>query len=77
MMDQNEQAVDIKGYRVLSEEEKSDINFLKRKEVELLENLSRLKGKVDVNQRSLSIGITNIETGFMWAIRAIARPNGE
>lgn len=76
-LDQNVQAVDIKGYRVLSDTEKEIINDLKTTEQALLTSLKSCEKIPGVNKRSLALGITNIETGFMWAIRAIARPNGE
>jgi len=75
--DQNKQAVDIKGYRVLSDQEKETINYLKVLEQELLNYLDAAKAEPGTNQRSLALGVTNIQQGFMWAIRAIARPNGE
>lgn len=75
--DQNKQAVDIKGYRVLSEDEKDTINYLKVAEQELLVYLEVVKTDPGTNQRSLALAVTNIQTGFMWAIRAIARPNAE
>lgn len=76
-MDNNKQAVDITGYRVLSQAEKDQINKLKELEKQVLQTLSDTMGEPDTNIRSLSIAKTNIQTGFMWAIRAIARPNGE
>lgn len=81
-MDQNKQAVDITGYRVMNEDEKFLINLLKKNEQLILEHLTNMQGPpgddgIEINQRSLSIAITNIQTGFMWAIRAIARPNGD
>lgn len=77
MLNQNEQAVDIKGYRVLSDADKAAMNDLKALEFLLLEKLDAV-GKIEgVNGRSLALGKTNIQQGFMWAIRAVARPNGE
>ena len=76
-MDNNKQAVDIKGYRVLSDEEKKCINELKAAEKEILDKLNAMNQMEGTNKRSMALGITNIQTGFMWAIRAIARPNGE
>lgn len=76
-MDNNKQAVDIKGYRVLSQKEKDMMNKLKELENQVLQTISDTMGEPDTNIRSLSIAKTNIQTGFMWAIRAIARPNGE
>ena len=78
MLDNNKQAVDIKGYRVLTQDEKDRMNQLKELEQRVLEILQDCLYNVpDINQRSLALGKTNIQTGFMWAIRAIARPNGE
>lgn len=78
MLDNNKQAVDIKGYRVLTQDEKDRINQLKELEQRVLEILHDCSYNVpDINQRSLELGRTDIQTGFMWAIRAIARPNGE
>lgn len=76
-MDNNKQAVDITGYRVLSDLDKQLINILKKQEANTLELLNNMKKESDINQRSLELGIQNIQTGMMWAIRAIARPNGE
>lgn len=76
-MDNNKQAVDIKGYRVLSDAEKAGMNELKELEVRILSDLAAVGRIEGVNQRSLAIAKTEIQTGFMWAIRAIARPNGE
>ena len=76
-MDNNKQAVDITGYRVLSQAEKDQMNKLKELEKQVLQTLSDTMGEPGTNIRSLSIAKTNIQTGFMWAIRAIARPNGE
>lgn len=77
-MDNNKQAVDIKGYRVLSEREKEEMNVLKAMEASVLGHLQVIGDNMStVNQRSLAIAKTEIQTGFMWAVRAIARPNGE
>lgn len=76
-IDNNTQAVDIKGYRVLSDGEKAAMNELKELEARLLGDLQAISEMPGINQRSLHLGKTNIQQGFMWAIRAIARPNGE
>lgn len=76
-IDNNTQAVDIKGYRVLSDAEKAAMNELKELEVRILSDLEAVGEIPGINQRSLALGKTNIQQGFMWAIRAIARPNGE
>lgn len=76
-MDQNKQAVDIKGYRVLSPEDKYSMNHLKQLEQVILDELTLLASAPHINKRSLAIAKTEIQTGFMWANRAVARPNGE
>lgn len=76
-MDNNKQAVDITGYRVLSPEDKESINKLKAMEQAILNELTLLTSAPHINQRSLAIAKTEIQTGFMWANRAVARPNGE
>jgi len=67
----------IAGYRDLSVIEIDSMNTLKLAERDLLRTLDTIKEMDGVNQRSLAIARTEIQTGFMWAIRAIARPNNE
>lgn len=68
----------IKGYRDLTDEEKAVINDLKDLEQHTLGMFEAYRAGVPgINQRSISLAVTNIQTGFMWAIRSIARPNGE
>lgn len=76
-MDNNKQAVDISGYRVLSPEDKATMNLLKALEAKILDEFTLLAAVPHINQRSLAIAKTEIQTGFMWANRAVARPNGE
>lgn len=77
-LDNNKQAVDIKGYRVLTQDEKDRMNALKELEQHILEVLDDNKDCIeDINKRSLLLAKEHIQTGFMWAVRAIARPNGE
>ena len=67
----------IAGYRELSESEIETMNSLKATERELLAAVDAAEQLPGINKRSLALGRTNIQTGFMWLIRAIARPNGE
>lgn len=77
-LDNNKQAVDIKGYRVLTQDEKDRMNALKESEARILEQLDDHEECIDgINYRSTCLAREHIQTGFMWAIRAIARPNGE
>lgn len=82
----------IKGYRDLSQQEIDLINEIKVKAEEvgaLVERATALYhtplekddlgqyGLVDTTTiRSVSIAKTELQTGFMWLIRSIARPNG-
>lgn len=67
----------IAGYRDLTESEIASINALKDAERKVTAILDEAAAVPGANQRSLALGRTNIQTGFMWAIRGIARPNGE
>ncbi len=65
----------IKGYRDLSQEEIDLMNEGK----ELAEKCGEFIAKLnhcgsDLDQRSVALGKTNMQQGFMWAIRAIAQP---
>jgi hypothetical protein len=65
----------IKGYRDLTQEEIDLMN--KGKELaekcgEFIQELES-KGKT-LDQRSVALGKTNLQQGFMWAIRGIAQP---
>lgn len=77
MIDQNKQAVDIKGYRTLSPAEKLAMNHLKTREADLLVDLESVAAMPGANYRSTQLAKQHIQEAFMWAIRAIARPNGE
>jgi len=65
----------IKGYRDLSQEEIDLMNEAK----ELAEKCGNLIDKLDakgehLDQRCVALGKTNLQQGFMWAIRGIAQP---
>jgi response regulator of citrate/malate metabolism len=71
MKDQHEK---IAGYRDLTQEEIDAMNALKdaeQKMKELLDGLPVADGNVG---RWISLARTNFETGFMFAIKAVARP---
>jgi hypothetical protein len=67
----------ITGFRDLSTEEIAIMNKLKACEKDVLALVQEVHNTPGANARSASIAKTEIQTGFMWAIRAIARPNGE
>ncbi|MCE7902841.1 MAG: hypothetical protein DYH20_09365 [Gammaproteobacteria bacterium PRO9] len=65
---------EIKGYRELNETEISLMNEIKGKGVELGELVSKLRGLPDIDQRWVSIGATDLQTGLMALTRAVAKP---
>jgi hypothetical protein len=67
----------IEGYRDLSTEEIAIMNKLKACEKDVLALIEDVRNVSNANARSAAIARTEIQTGFMWAIRAIARPNNE
>lgn len=60
--------------RDLTEEEKILIEKLKNLEKETIA-LIRADNKVDIDGRSAAVAITNLETAFMWATKAVIKPN--
>lgn len=66
----------ISGYRELTEQEIGAMNALKTKGGEVKALLDALAQAPNIDQRALAIARTDLQTGFMWAVRAIARPEG-
>ena len=65
----------IKGYRELNEEEIALMNKVKQKGVELGELVDELRlMKSTIDQRWVSIGQTDLQTGLMALTRAVAQP---
>lgn len=64
----------IAGYRELSAEEIALMNEVKAKAQEVGELVSRLQAVPGIDGRAASIAKTELQTGFMWAVRAIAQP---
>ena len=64
----------IKGYRELNEAEIAAMNEIKTKGVELGELVARLKATEGLDQRWVSIGATDFQTGLMALTRAVAQP---
>ena len=73
LKDQNEK---ISGYRELSLSEVEAINEIK----ELANKIGAVIGKLTVDQdtdkRLVALAKTNLQQGFMWAVRSIAKPDG-
>jgi hypothetical protein len=64
----------IKGYRDLSQVEIDLMNEIKQQGVVLEALCLRLRGNPDIDQRWVSIGTTDLQTGLMALVRSVAQP---
>jgi len=64
----------ITGYRELSEDEIALMNEGKQLAEQVGAYIAKLEAVQGLDQRSVAIGKTNLQTGFMWAIRGVAQP---
>lgn len=64
----------ITGYRDLSESEIALMNEIKVKAAECGDLIARLKNTSGLDQRWVSIGTTDLQTGFMALVRSVAQP---
>lgn len=67
----------IKGYRDLSQDEIDLMNegkALAAQVGEWIDKLAAGRPGITLDQRSVALGKTNLQQGFMWAIRGIAQP---
>lgn len=64
----------IKGYRELSQEEIDLMNEIKTIGVALGELVGKLRKNDDLDQRWVSIGATDMQTGLMALTRSVAKP---
>ncbi|MGH8040381.1 MAG: DUF7681 family protein [Stenotrophomonas sp.] len=64
----------IKGYRELAQAEIDGINAIKDKGTEIGRLLEALGDIPGIDKRALAIARTELQTGLMWATRAIAQP---
>lgn len=64
----------IKGYRDLSEEEIAAMNEVKALGEQAGALVAKLRGQEGLDQRWVSIGATDLQTGFMALVRSIAKP---
>ena len=64
----------IKGYRELTQEEIDLMNAIKTKGTELGELVAKLRSTEGIDQRWVSIGQTDLQTGLMALTRAVAQP---
>lgn len=65
----------IKGYRELNQAEIDLMNKIKSAGVLLSELEAELRGNPEVDQRWVSIGITDMQKGSMALTRAVAKPD--
>lgn len=65
---------EIKGYRELNAEEIALMNEVKQQGVALGELVGKLRALPESDQRWVSIGATDLQTGLMALTRAIAKP---
>lgn len=64
----------IKGYRELSQPEIDVMNEIKAKGAEIGELVAKLRGMPEIDQRWISIGATDLQTGLMALTRGVAKP---
>lgn len=64
----------ITGYRELTQEEIDLMNEAKDLAEKCGQLITKLENRMDTDKRCVALGKTNLQQGFMWAIRAVARP---
>jgi hypothetical protein len=64
----------IKGYRDLSQQEIDLMNEAKELASQCGFLINKLEALSSNDQRCIALGKTNLQQGFMWAIRGIAQP---
>ena len=64
----------IKGYRDLSQEEIDAMNEVKGLAEQAGALVAKLRAQQELDQRWVSIGATDLQTGFMALTRGIAQP---
>ena len=64
----------IKGYRELNEQEIAAMNEVKEMGIKLGELVAKLRAAQGLDQRWVSIGSTDLQTGLMALTRSIAQP---
>jgi hypothetical protein len=64
----------ITGYRELSQEEIDLMNEGKALAEKCGAFITKLEASDLADKRSIELGKTNLQQGFMWAIRAVAQP---
>ena len=64
----------IKGYHDLSQEEIDLMNEGKALAEKCGEFIAKLESTDITDKRNIALGKTNLQQGFMWAIRGVAQP---
>jgi hypothetical protein len=64
----------ITGYRQLNEAEAALMNEIKARGVELGQLVDKLRTTAGLDQRWISIGSTDLQTGLMALVRGVAQP---
>lgn len=64
----------IRGYRDLSQEDIDTINAIKSWEASWNKIVDSMKADPSLDQRYVAIAATHIETGMMFAVKAVAQP---
>lgn len=64
----------IKGDRELSQEEIDLMNEGKALAIQCGEYIDKLLNLESTDKRNVALGKTNLQQGFMWTIRGIAKP---
>lgn len=64
----------ITGYRELTQEEIDLMNEAKDLAEKCGQLITKLENRMDTDKRCVALGKTNLQQGFMWAIRAVAKP---
>lgn len=64
----------ITGYRELSQEEIDAMNEVKAQGIALGELVAKLRANAALDQRWVSIGATDLQTGLMALTRSVAQP---
>ncbi|MBN49982.1 MAG: hypothetical protein CMN85_10605 [Spongiibacteraceae bacterium] len=65
----------IKGYRDLTQEEIDLMNEGKALAEQCGNFIAKLEANDTTDKRSVALGKTSLQQGFMWAIRGVAKPS--
>lgn len=64
----------IKGYRDLSQEEIDLMNEGKELAEQCSKFIAKLEAVESTNKRNIELGKINLQQGFMWTVRSVAKP---